>query len=151
MIDLGLSFRLYYSFNKASYLIAILSQALEKYQNNLTEKLNEKNCTFGKSHQVISPLNFLDTVVKKLVSEELSHFWEENKKLHKKQMEKRKQLFVMYAPEIMIHKVNKYSINKEIARALIINVKSAFDHVSYSQHVESIVESSNDDNLIGLI
>lgn len=80
----------------------------------LLEKLNKRDYTLVKSYWVIIILNCLGKAIEKLVAEQLSQFCEENKKLHKKQMEAKKQQSAINAAAITIHKVNEYWENQQI-------------------------------------
>lgn len=71
------------------------------------EKPNKRDRTLVKSYRVISFLNCLGKVVKKLVPIQLLEFCEAKEKLHKGQMGGRKQRSAIDAAALMIHKVHK--------------------------------------------
>lgn len=78
-------------------LLAIQALRLQYHPKNwryasevLIEKPNKRDRTLIKSYRVISLLNYLGKVVKKLVVEQLSQFCERFGKLHKGQIGARK-------------------------------------------------------------
>lgn len=99
----------------------------------LLEKPNKRDRTLVKSYWVISLLNCLEKVVEKVVAEQLSRFYETNGKLHKGQMGARKYRSAIDAGALLIQKVQEVWQNRKIARALFMDVKGAFDHVSRAQ------------------
>ena len=104
-----------------------------------------------KSYQVISLLNCLDKVVKKLVAGQLSQFCEEYGKLHKRQMGARKQQSAIDAAAILVQQVHEIWENKKIAGALLIDVKGAFNHVSQAKLAQRMSELGIENDLIGWI
>ena len=49
----------------------------------------------------------------------------------------------------MIHKVNKYWENQQIAGALLMDFKGEFDHVSHTRIAQRMAELGIDDDLNG--
>ena len=115
----------------------------------LLEKLNKRDRTLVKSYRVISLLNCLGKVVEKLVAEQLSQFCETNGKLHKGQMGARKHRSAIDAAAILVQKVQEIWKNRQIAGALLMDVKGAFDHVSRAQLAQRMADLGIDDDLIG--
>ena len=115
----------------------------------LMEKPNKRDRTLVKSYRVISLLNCLGKVVEKLVAEKLSQFCEAQGKLHKGQMGGRRHRSAIDAAALMIHKVHKTWEDKQIAGALLMDVKGAFDYVSRAKLVQRMKELDIDDDLIG--
>lgn len=113
------------------------------------EKSNKKNCTLVKSYRVISLLNCLGKVVEKLIAEKLSQFCKAKEKLHKGQTERRKYRLAIDAAALMIHKVHKTREEKQIAGALLMDVKGAFDYVSQVRLIQKMSDLGIDDDLIG--
>ena len=103
-----------------------------------------------KSYRVIGLLNCLGkVVVEKLVAEELSKFCEANAKLHQGQVGARKMRSAIDATAILIHKVNKIWKNQQLAGALLMDVKEAFDHVSQAKLAQKMADLGIDEDLIG--
>lgn len=96
----------------------------------LLEKPNKRDRTLVKSSQVISLLNCLGRVVKKLVAQQLAQFCKANRKLHKDQMGARNNRSALDAAAILVQKVQDIWKDRKIAGALLMDVKGAFDHVS---------------------
>ena len=113
------------------------------------EKPNKRDCTLVKLYRVISFLNCLGKVVKKLVLKKLLQFCEAQGKLHKKQMRGKKHQLAIDTAALMIHNVYKTWEDKQIAEALLIDVKGAFDYVSRAKLVQKMKELDINDYLIG--
>lgn len=96
----------------------------------LMEKPNKRDRTLVKSYRVISLLNCLGKVVEKSVAEKLSQFCEVKGKLHKGQMGGRKHRSAIDAAALIIHRVYEAWESKQVAGALLMDVKGAFNHVS---------------------
>ena len=64
-------------------------------------------------------------------------------------MRARKQRSAIDAAAILIQKVHEIWENRQIAGALLINVKGAFDHVSRAVLVKKMADLGIDDDLIG--
>ena len=115
----------------------------------LLEKPNKRDRTLVKSYRVISLLNCFGKVVEKLVAEKLSQYCEAQEKLHKGQMGGRKHRSAIDAAAVMIHKVHGIWKDKQIAGALLMDVKGAFDYVSRTKLVQRMRDLGIDDDLIG--
>ena len=115
----------------------------------LMEKPNKRDRTLVKSYRVISLLNCLGKVVEKLVAEMLSQSCETKGSLHQGQMGGRKHRSAIDAAALMIHKVHEIWEDKQIAGALLMDVKGAFDHVSRAKLVQRMADLGIDDDLIG--
>ena len=96
----------------------------------LLEKPNKRDRTLVKFYWVISLLNFLGKVVEKVVAEQLLQFCKANGKLHKGKMGTRKHVLAIDAAALLIQKVQEVWQSRKIAKALFMDVKGAFDHVS---------------------
>ena len=115
----------------------------------LLEKPNKRDRTLVKLYRVISLLNCFGKVVEKLIAEKLSQFCEDQGKLHKGQMGGRKYRSAIDAAALMIDKVHKVWEDRQIAGALLIDVKGAFDYVSRAKLVQRMKDLGIDDDLIG--
>lgn len=93
------------------------------------EKLNKRDYTLVKSYWVISLLNCFGKVVEKLVPIQLSKFCKAKRKLHKSQMEGKKQWLAIDMVALMIHKVHEIWENQHVAKAFLMDIKEAFNHV----------------------
>lgn len=88
-----------------------------------------------KLYRVISLFNFFGKVVEKLVVEKLSQFYEEQEKLYKRQIKRKKHRLAIDMIALMINNIHKVGEDCQIARALLIDVKEAFDYVSQAKLV----------------
>lgn len=113
------------------------------------EKLKKRDRTLVKSYRVISLLSCLGKVVEKLVGEKLSQFCEAKEKLCKGQMEGRKHQSAIDVAALIIHKVHEIWENKQIAGALLLDIKGAFDHVSQAKLVQRMADLGIENDLIG--
>lgn len=113
------------------------------------EKPNKRDRTLVKSYRVISLLNCLGKVVKKLVAEKLSQFCEAKEKLHREQMGERKNRSVIDAAALIIHMVYEIWESKQVAGTLLMDVKGAFDHVSRAKLAQTMADLGIDNDLIG--
>ena len=102
-----------------------------------------------KSYRVISLLNCLGKIVEKLVAVQLSEFCEAKGKLHQGQTGGRKQRSSIDAAALMIHKAHESWENQQIAGALLMDVKGAFDHVSGARLAQRMADLGIDNDLIG--
>ncbi len=112
------------------------------------EKSNKRDHTLVKSYRVISLLNCLGKVVEKLVAEKLSLFCEAQEKLYKGQIGGKKHQSAIDAAALMIHKVYKIWEDKQNTKALLMDVKRAFEYVSRAKLVQKINELGIDDDKI---
>lgn len=69
------------------------------------EKLNKRGYFLIKSYQIISLLNYLGKGVEKLVVEQLAQFCETNWKLHKGQIDTKKNLSAIYVTAMLVEKI----------------------------------------------
>ena len=100
------------------------------------EKQNKRDRTLIKLYRVIRLLNCFGKVVKKLVAEKLSQFCKAQGKFYKKQMGGTKHWSAIDAAALIIQKIHKIWEDKEIAGALKIDVKWAFNYVSQAKLVQ---------------
>ena len=113
------------------------------------EKPNKRDRTLVKSYRVISLLNCLGKVVEKLVAQKLSQFCEAEGKLHSGQMGGRRYCSSIDAAALVINKVYKTWEAKQVAGALLMDVKGAFDHVSRAKLAQRMADLGIDNDLIG--
>ena len=90
----------------------------------------------------------LGKVVEKVVAEQLSQFFEANGKLHKGQMGARKYRSAIDASALPIQKVQEAWKDREIAEALLMDVKGAFDHVFRVQLAQRMTDLGINDDFI---
>ena len=112
------------------------------------EKPNKRDLTLVKSYRVISLLNCLGKVVQKFVAEHLSQFCKAKKKLHKGQMGGRKHRLALDAAVFVIQKLYKTWEVKQVAGALLMDVKGVLDQVSRAKLVQRMASVSIDNDLI---
>lgn len=101
-----------------------------------------------KSYKVISLLNCMGKALEKVIAEQLSQLSENLSKLHPGQMGARKERCAINAVASLVHQVQKKWSQKELAAALFMDVKGAFDHFSKTQLISRMVELEIDGNLI---
>ena len=98
---------------------------------------------------LFSVFNCLGKVIEKLVVEKLSQFCEAKGKLYRRQMGGKKHRSAIDMAALMIHKVHEIWESKQVAGALLIDVKGAFDHVFRAKSAKKMADISIDNNLIG--
>lgn len=101
-----------------------------------------------KSYQIISLLNYLSKVIEKLIANQLSQFCENFEKLYKGQMGAKKRRLAIDAATILVQQIDNSWKDKKIIRALLIDVKEAFDHVFQAELVKKMLELGIDNDLI---
>lgn len=80
--------------------------------------------------RIISFLNYLGKVVKKLVTKKLSQFCEVKRKLHRGQIRGIKHPSAIDTAVLVIYKVHKIWESKQVVGILLMDVKRVFNHVS---------------------
>lgn len=78
-----------------------------------------------------------------------THSLQVNRKLHKGQMGARKHRSAIEATAMLIQKVKESWERREIAGALLMDVKGAFDHVSRAHLAQKIADLGINDDFIG--
>ena len=114
----------------------------------LLEKGGKRDLTLVKSYRVISLLNCMGKVLEKVIAEQLSQLSENFLKLHPGQMGARKERCAIDAVASLVYEVQQRWSKKELAAALFMDVKGAFDHVSKTQLVARMLELEIDGDLI---
>ena len=87
-------------------------------------------------------------VLEKVIAEQLSQLSENFLKLHPGQMGARKERCAIDAVASLVYEVQQRWSKKELAAALFMDVKGAFDHVSKTQLVARMLELEIDGDLI---
>ena len=100
------------------------------------QKFNMRDCKLVKSYQVIILLNCSGKVVGKLIAKQILQFCESNRRLHNSQLRATKNGFTIGTAAILVHICQVVCKKKQIAWALLINMKGAFDHVSQVKLVQ---------------
>lgn len=120
----------------------------KKGRGILLEKGGKRNLGLVRSYRVISLLNCLGKVVEKLVAEQLALYCEVYSKLHPGQMRARKKRSAIDAVSVLVHTVQESWEEKNLAGALFMDIKGAFDHVSRCQLLKRIIELGIDGDLV---
>lgn len=107
-----------------------------------------RDFTLVKSYRVISLLNCMGKILEKVVAERLSQFCETSAKLHPGQMGARKERYAIDAVAVIVHQVEQAWAEKELAAALFMDVKGAFDHVAKNQLIARMLELGIDGDLV---
>ena len=105
-------------------------QEWKKARGILLEKGGKRDFGLVRSYRVISLLNCMGKVVKKVVAEPLSHNCESHSKLHPGQTGGREERLAIDAVAVLVHTVQERWEDKKLAAVLFIVVKGACDHVS---------------------
>ncbi len=114
----------------------------------LLEKGGKRDFGLVRSYRVISLLNYIGKVAKKVVAMELSRYCEDYSKLHPGQMGGRKERSAIDAVAALVHIVHEKWEDKKLAAALFMDAKGAFDHVSKGQLLTRMIELGIDGDLV---
>ena len=90
----------------------------------------------------------MSKVLKKVIANELLRICEERSLLHPGQMGARKNRCAVDAIALLIHEVQQKWKDGEVAAALFMDVKGAFDHVSRKKLAERMTNLGLDGDLI---
>lgn len=111
------------------YTARLSPYRIEKTQGILLEKGGKRDFGLVMSYQVISLLNCIGKVVKKVVAGKFSHYYENYSKLHSGQMGGQKERSAIDAVVTLVYVVQEKWEKKKLAGPLFMDIKEAFDHV----------------------
>lgn len=94
--------KLYYFYSYISYKVTVSSITMEIYKKVLLKKPNKRDHTLIKYYWVISFLNCLGKVIKKVIAKQLLQFCKANKKLYKGQIKTKKHYSIIDITTILI-------------------------------------------------
>ena len=120
----------------------------KKARGIFLEKGGKRDFGLVRSYHVISLLNYMCKVVKKVVVKGLSQYCEDYSKLHPGQMGGRKERSTIDAVATLIHIVQEKWQEKKLAAALFMDVKGVFDYVSKNQLLKQIIKLGIDGDLV---
>lgn len=114
----------------------------------LLRKANKADYTLVRAYRVISLLNCMGKIVEKVAAEAISEFCEATGALYRGQMGSRKNRCAIDAVACLIQEVHKGWSLRQLAAALFIDVKGAFDHVDPVRLAQRMRELEVDEDLI---
>jgi len=118
----------------------------------ILKKLNKSNYSISKTYKIITLLNCLDKIAKKLIAMQLSYTAKTNDKLLDfDQMRDRKQRSVIDAVLNLVHDAQMTKSRENTLTCLLLNVKDVFDHVMLKQLIKILIKQKILINLINWI
>lgn len=114
----------------------------------MLRKKKKLNYTTVKSYRVISLLNYIGKVCKNVLADMLSECCEVNHVLHECQMGSRKQRISIHGVAPMVGRMKKAWAEGKLTDLLLMNVMSAFDHVSLNRLLQTMEGLVVDGDLI---
>jgi ribonuclease HI len=130
------------------FRLGVHPQTWKTARGILLRKQDKHDYTLVKAYRVISLLNCLGKVVEKLAAEAIASHCEATQALHLGQMGSRRRRSAVDAVACLIQRVHQEWAQKQLAAALFMDVKGAFDHVSSSKLVERMRELRVDGDLV---
>ncbi len=118
----------------------------------ILKKLNKLNYSISKTYRIITLLNCLDKIVKKLIAMQLSYTAKTNDKLLDfNQMRDRKQRSAIDAVLNLVHDAQMTKSCKNTLIYLLLDVKNVFDHVMLKQLIKILIKQKILINLINWV
>ena len=117
---------IFYELIKNEYHLQCWKKSIEA----ILKKLNKVNYSQSKAYSIISLLNCLRKISKKIIAIRLSHFAEHSNLLHNEQMKERKNRSAIDASLCLVHDIQTTKNSKNVFSCLFLNVKEGFNHVS---------------------
>ena len=114
----------------------------------LLRKQDKPNYSIPKAYRVISLLECLGKVVEKVVATKISKFCEEKQVLHEGQFGSRKNRSTHDALLQLITFVEKAWLEKQLAGAIFMDVKGAFDRVDQKKLTQILIDIGLSQNLV---
>jgi len=115
----------------------------------ILKKSNKSNYSISKTYRIITLLNCLDKIVKKLIVMQLSYTAKMNDKLlNFNQMKDRKQRSAINAVLNLVHDAQMTKSRENMLTCLLLNVKDVFDHVMLKQLIKILIKQKISINLI---
>src|SRR5438046_10762906 len=102
----------------------------------IIKKFNKENYSDFKSYRVISLLNCLDKISKKIIAERLSYFAEITDLLHFDQINNRKQKSVIDAAISLLSDIEINKHDRKLTSVLFLDIKDAYDHLNKSEMIK---------------
>ncbi len=118
----------------------------------ILKKLNKLNYSILKANRIITLLNCLNKIVKKLIAMQLSYIAKTNDKLlNFNQMKDRKQRSVINAVLNLVHDAQMAKSRENTLTYLLLDVKDVFDHVTLKQLIKILIKQKILINLINWV
>ena len=108
----------------------------------------KRDYSMVKAYRVISLLNCLGKVVEKVAADAISSYCEAAGVLHRGQMGSRRRRSAIDAVACLIQEVHGAWAEKQLAGALLMDVKGAFDHVAAPKLTDRMLELGIDGDLV---
>ena len=103
-------------------------------------KKADKPASLAKSYRVISLLNSMGKVVERVAADAIASYCEAAEVLHESQMGSCRRQSAVDAVTCLIQKVHEAWGQKQLAAALFMDVKAAFNHVASSKLTDCMLE-----------
>ncbi len=118
----------------------------------ILKKSNKSNCSISKTYRIITLLNCLDKIAKKLITMRLSYTAKTNDKLLDfDQMRGRKQRSAIDAVLNLVHDAQMAKSRENTLTCLLLDVKDIFDHVMLKQLIKILIKQKILINLINWV
>ncbi len=118
----------------------------------IPKKQNKLNYSISKIYRIITLLNCLSKIAKKLIAMQLSYTAKTNDKLlNFNQMRDRKQRSVINAVLNLVHDAQMAKSRENTLTCLLLNVKDVFDHVTLKQLIKILIKQKILINLINWV
>jgi len=118
----------------------------------ILKKLNKLNYSISKTYRIITLLNCLNKIAKKLIAMQLSYTAKTNDKLLDfDQMRSRKQRSAIDAVLNLVHDAQMTKSRENMLTCLLLNVKDIFDHVMLKQLIKILIKQKILINLINWV
>ncbi len=118
----------------------------------ILKKSNKLNYSISKTYRIITLLNCLDKIVKKLIVMQLSYTEKMNDKLLDfDQMRSRKQKSAIDAVLNLVHDTQMTKSRENMLTCLLLNVKDVFDYVTLKQLIKILIKQKILINLINWV
>ena len=106
----------------------------------ILKKPNKPDYSLPKTYRIITLLNCLGKVAKKIIITRLSHLGESTNLLYKEQIGERKKRSAVDAVLALIYNTKEAMNNNKVFSCLLLDVKGASDHVALNQLLKILRE-----------
>ena len=132
--------------------VTIIQRYDAKTCESFWKKSNKLNYSISKTYRIITLLNCLDKIVKKLIVMQLSYTEKMNDKLLDfDQMRSRKQRSAIDAVLNLVHDTQMTKSRENMLTCLLLNVKDVFDYVTLKQLIKILIKQKILINLINWV
>src|SRR5204862_6322493 len=102
----------------------------------IIKKFNKENYSDFKSYKIISLLNCLNKISKRIITERLSYFAETTDLLHFDQIDNKKQKSAINAVISLLSDIEINKHDKKLTSVLFLDIKNAYNHLNKSQMIK---------------